>query len=121
MNVGLWRVMLRLPARIGRWRVASVATRAEAIMDGLSDDHRALHRFIVVELPRAGAPLTIDGLAEQRGLPPATVRQLLDDLGARKALIARDDHGAVVWAYPITVSKTPHRLSFKSGERLYAA
>lgn len=29
--------------------------------------------------------------------------------------------GAVVWAYHMTAAVTPHRLTFSSGERLYAA
>lgn len=121
MNVGVWRLMLRLPAAIGRRRVATVAAKATAIMSELTEEHRGLHRFVVAELPRAGAPLTIERLAEQRSLPPATIKQLLDDLGDKKALIGRDDSGAVVWAFPMTVAQTPHHLSFTSGERLYAA
>lgn len=121
MNVGVWRLMLRLPEAIGRRRVAAVAAKAAAIMAEFTDEHRGLHRFVVAELPRAGEALTIERLAEERSLPPATVKQLLDDLGEKKALIARDDNGAVVWAFPMTVTETPHGLSFKSGERLYAA
>jgi hypothetical protein len=121
MDVGVWRLMLRLPAVIGRRRVAAVADKATAIMGEFTEEHRALHRFVVAELPRAGAPLTIERLAQDRWLPPATVKQLLDDLGEKKALIARDDSGAVDWAFPVTVAETPHRLSFNSGERLYAA
>jgi hypothetical protein len=33
----------------------------------------------------------------------------------------RDEQGAVIWAYPITVAQTPHALTFSSSEHLYAA
>ena len=33
----------------------------------------------------------------------------------------RDNHGRVVWAYPVTVEKTPHHVRFDTGEELYAA
>lgn len=121
MNVGLRRHMLRLPRAVGARRVASVVRRAEAMRDELSDDHRRLHHLLVTELPRVGGPLAPDAVAERLDLPTGTARGLLDDLGARKALIARDEQGAVTWAYPVTVEPTPHRLSFRSGERLYAA
>ena len=46
---------------------------------------------------------------------------ILDELEAKKAFLFRDGRGAVVWAYPVTAAETPHRLFFKSGDRLYAA
>ena len=36
-------------------------------------------------------------------------------------VLVRDERGAVVWAYPFTVEATPHRITFDSGETLYAA
>jgi len=33
----------------------------------------------------------------------------------------RNKEGEVVWAYPVTVDKTPHHLTFSTGEQLYAA
>ena len=121
MNVGLRRHMLKLPSAVGTRRVASVVRQTEEVMAELSDDHRRLHRLLVTELPRAGAPLLPEAVAERLDLPPSTVSEMFDDLGARKALIARDDQGAVTWAYPITVEHTRHRITFRSGERLYAA
>jgi hypothetical protein len=35
--------------------------------------------------------------------------------------ICRNDEGMAVWAYPVTVEKTPHRLTFSTGEQIYAA
>jgi len=111
MNVGVWRLMLRLPEAIGRRRVAAVAAKAAAIMAEFTEEHGGPHRFVVAELPRAGEALTIERLAEERSLPPATVKQLLDDLGEKKALIARDDNGAVVSSWASRPRRTSSRGS----------
>lgn len=121
MNVGFRRHMFKLPRALGRRRVASLAGRARTIMDGLTEQHRTLHRFVVAELARAARPLTPELIAEQLGLAPDEVAGLIDDLGEKKALIARDASGAITWGYPVTVDETPHRLCFESGDRLFAA
>ena len=121
MNVGWQRHMLRLPAAVGRRRAAAVAKRARSIMEELSDENRALHRFLVTELPVVGAPLTTEWIGGERGVPASNVAEQLDELGERKALIARNRDGDVTWAYPVAVEPTAHHLSFRSGERLYAA
>jgi len=33
----------------------------------------------------------------------------------------RNVAGNVVWAYPVTVEQTPHRVIFNTGESIYAA
>ena len=121
LKAGVWRHVLRIPPIVGKRRVEGLAERASAEAGALSDEHRAIHHFVVQELPRAGEPLAPAAVAESLGLSLAQVVQILDDLEAKKAFLFRDDQGAVVWAYPVTVEETPHRLTFKSGERLYAA
>ena len=106
---------------IGTKRVGQLADRARVEVGALSGEHRAVHHFVVRELPRAGEPLPPQVVAERLNLPLALVVQILDELEAKKTFLFRDEQGAVVWAYPVTAAKTPHRLSFKSGERLYAA
>jgi hypothetical protein len=87
----------------------------------LSEQHRSAHHFVVGELPRVGEPLSPQAVAESLQLPLARVIEILDELEAKKAFLFRDAQGAVVWAYPVTVEETPHRLSSRSGGRLYAA
>lgn len=121
MNLGLQRHMLKLPAAVGRRRVAAVAKQARTVMEELSDEDRDLHRFLVTELPVVGAPLTTEWIGGKRGVPASDVAEQLDELGERKALIARNNDGDVTWTYPVTVEATAHHLSFRSGDRLYAA
>ena len=121
LKVGVWRHMLRLPPKIGPRRVGKLADRAKAEVGALSEEHRIVHHFVVRELPRTEGPLAPQVVAENLRIPLDRVIQILDDWEARKAILFRNDQGAVVWAYPVTAAETPHRLTFKSGERLYAA
>jgi hypothetical protein len=49
------------------------------------------------------------------------VNLILAELQEKLFFLVRNEQGAVVWAYPVTVETTPHKLSFASGERLYGA
>lgn len=121
LKIGVWRHMLRLPPAVSKRAVGKMAERAEAETAALSEQHRAVHHFVVRELPRVGEPLRPEVVAESLKLAPTRVIEILDELEAKKAYVYRDEHGAVVWAYPLTAEETPHRLSFSSGELLYAA
>lgn len=37
------------------------------------------------------------------------------------AFLFRNSEGEVTWAYPVTVEKTPHSVTFGTGERIYTA
>ncbi len=118
LKVGVWRHMLRLPPLVGKRAVGGVAKRAKAGVGALSEQHRTAHHFVVRELPRLGEPLPPLAVPENLRLPLECAIEILDELETKKAFLFRDDQGAVVWAYPVTVEETPHRLSFRSGERL---
>jgi hypothetical protein len=60
-------------------------------------------------------------VARELALPLERVEDILQDLEKHLTFLVRDEQGRVVWAYPVTVEKTPHRITFGSGERLYAA
>ena len=49
------------------------------------------------------------------------VVSILDELERKLTFLYRDGAGAVVWAYPVTVEQTPHRITFSTGEQIYAA
>ena len=121
LMAGVSRHILRLPPAIGKMRVSQLADRARAEVDVVSTQHRAVHHFVVREVPRFGRPMPPQTIAEGLDLPLPTVIQILTDLEARKIFLFRDGEGSVVWAYPVTVEQTPHRIRFRSGETLYAA
>lgn len=121
MMAGVWRHILQLPDGVGWRRVRQLAEKAREAVGEVSPQHRAVHHFVVRELPRFGQPMPPKHVADSLDIPVATATAILGDLEARKGFLFRNEDGAVVWAYPVTVDITPHRIRFKSGETLYAA
>jgi hypothetical protein len=87
----------------------------------MSEDHHRVRYFVVAELPRTGGPIPPGLIAERLRLSRSQVVTILDDLERNLFFLVRDEQGAVAWAFPVTVEKTPHELTFSTGERLYAA
>jgi hypothetical protein len=87
----------------------------------MSPEHRLVHHYVVRELPRVGEPIPAERVARDLTLSLAHIVRILRDLEEHLTFLFRNDRGDVVWAYPVTVEKTPHRITFGSGERLYAA
>src|SRR5579863_486743 len=84
--------------------------------------HHAVRNFVVLELPRNhGRPLSPARIAAALRLEEALVIQLLDDLERHLFFLVRDRRGNVSWAFPVSSDRTPHRLRFSTGERIYAA
>jgi hypothetical protein len=54
-------------------------------------------------------------------IPLVRVAAILDDLETHMTFLFRNARGAIEWAYPVTVAPTPHRVTFQTGEQLYAA
>ena len=87
----------------------------------MGPDHHRVRYFVVEELARRGRPLSIDAIAEALTLAPAVVTGIVDELERNLFFLVRNENGEVSWAYPVTVDRTPHRLTFSTGERLHGA
>lgn len=87
----------------------------------MTEDHHRIRRLAVLELPRQGSPLSPEFFADRLQLSRQRVVEILDELERRLFFLVRDSAGAVSWAYPVTVDRTPHRLTFSTGERLHGA
>ena len=83
--------------------------------------HQRVRYFVVKELVDRQKPLEPEYIAEKLKLSLEAVRDILDELERKLFFLARNEQGAVAWAYPMTAEPTPHRLKFSSGEQLYAA
>ena len=101
--------------------LAQIPEFAPGRLSFMTDTHHQVRNFVVVELVKRGQPIEPQLIAERLKLPPDRVKAILDELEKQLTFLVRDKRGAVAWAYPVTVEVTPHRLSFNSGERLYAA
>ncbi len=87
----------------------------------MTEEHRRVRYFVVAELPQTGKPLEPEMISARLDIPVERITRILDDLEKHLTFLVRDDRGAVAWAFPVTVEPTPHALTFRSGERLYAA
>jgi hypothetical protein len=119
--LGVWRYLVRLPRPVWQGEVAKSAQGGLRGVESLSEEARGVRNFVVLELPRAGAPLSPERIAQGVGLPVEQVVSILGDLERGMTYLYRNDQGHVSWAYPVTVDPTPHRVTFSSGEQLYAA
>lgn len=119
--LAVWRYLVPLPRRIWQGQVRKEAELFDGRLDFMTDEHHLVRDFVVRELPRVGKPLAPDLIASALGLPLAQVIALLDELEKRKSFLYRDQHGAVTWAYPVTVDVTPHHVTLSTGEQVYAA
>jgi len=119
--LGLWRLTVSIPPRLWQAVISRQARDAVAGLGFMSEDHHRVRDFAVRELPRVSQPLSPAFIAEQLALPVERVTALLDDLEQHMTFLFRGDDGAVTWAYPVTVDRTPHHVTFSSGETCYAA
>lgn len=88
----------------------------------MTPDHHRVRNCAVTELPRShGKPLSAQTISERLSLPLAQVIAILEDLQRHLFFLVLNPAGEVCWAYPVTCETTPHRLRFRSGERIYAA
>jgi len=119
--LGLGRTMLPIPRMIWQGQVSQNARQTERGLAFMSREHHRVRDFAVRELPRIGAPLAPELIAERLHLSVDQVKVILDELEQRMTFLFRDRQGSVMWAYPVTVDRTPHRVTFSTGEQVYAA
>jgi hypothetical protein len=87
----------------------------------MTAEHHQVRNLVVREIPRIGKPLSPEWIAQSLSLSLAQTQTILDDLEKHMTFLFRNDQGAVTWAYPVTVDKTPHRVMLSTGEQVYAA
>jgi hypothetical protein len=119
--LGLWRYVLHVPPFIWKKQIEKGQKRFEREYGKMPEDVRQVHHFVVKELACFGKPLPELLIAKKIGLPIDSVRQAMDYLEKRMTYLYRNADRAVIWAYPVTVDKTPHKITFSTGEKLYAA
>ncbi len=121
LMLGLWRYIISVPPFLWQKQVAQGKRRLEKEHDSLSEEKRLIHHFVVRELPFNGKPLSPELISDKLGIPIDRIKTALDYLEKRMTFLYRNRDGDVLWAYPVTVDKTPHRITFNTGEKLYAA
>ena len=120
--IGRGETMLEVPAEKWWQHLAQASQHTTAAFGFMTSNHHLVRNFAVRELPRNhGQPLKVEDIARRLDLPVSVVTAILEDLQKNLFFLVRNDIGEISWAFPVTCDTTPHRLSFSSGERAFAA
>jgi hypothetical protein len=119
--LGVWRFLLRIPRPIWQREVEQNAKAGEKSLGFMTTDHHRVRDFVVRELPRIAKPISPEMIAQSLNMEFSRVVTILDELEKNLTFLYRNEQGAVIWAYPVTVERTPHRITFSTGEQIYAA
>ena len=87
----------------------------------MGPEHHLVRNFTVTEFPETGKPLSAKWIASRLGFTQKLTIEILNELEEHMAFLFRNSEGEVTLAYPVTVEKTPHSVTFDAGERIYAA
>jgi len=121
LMAGVWRYLIGVPAILWEKQIEKSLHKVKRSTGFMTAEHRSVHHYVVRELPRLGRPMPPDLVARELALTPTRVTEILEDLEKHLTFVYRDEEGRVIWAYPVTVEKTPHAIAFDSGEQSYAA
>jgi hypothetical protein len=114
--VGVWRFTVPIPQGIWRRHLHEGGD-----LGFMSQEDHQVRNYVVRELPRAGKPLSPESIARALDMPLPQVADILAKLERHMTFLYRNPQGEVTWAYPVTVDQTPHRVTFSTGEQVYAA
>ena len=119
--LGRGRQFAEIPRKRWEGHLSQVPQHSESRLGFMSEEHHLIRRFVVRELPSSGNPMQPEFIAQSLKLPIGRVNAIVEELERNLFFLARNSRGAVSWAYPVTVEKSPHELLFSTGERLYGA
>jgi hypothetical protein len=119
--LGLGRFLIPIPAIIGQRLLLGKARQETARLASIrSEEHQLVHDFVTREIPQVGEPISPEFIGQRLNMPADRINVILDEL-EKKLIVFREEQEAVVWSYPVTAAKTPHHLTFSTGEQSYAA
>lgn len=121
VKVGLWKITIPIPSFLINKVVDAGIKKVKKRVQQFSAEKRALHHFVVRELPRKGEALSLEFISEQLGMPLNRTARLVDELERDKTFLYRLNSDRINWAYPVSVDDTPHRVLFSTGEQINAA
>jgi hypothetical protein len=117
---GFWRCIISIPPFLWEKQLSKAKKQFKNELAIMSTEHRAVHHFVVKELPTLNKPMSPEFVSQQLNMSQQKVKLILNDLHTLMILY-KNSKDEIVWAYPVTVDKTPHHVTFSTGEQLYAA
>ena len=120
--IGRGEMIREVPDEEWRKHLAAARHHSSSRLSFMTGDHHLVRNFVVSELPRnRGDALRPEDISRRLNLPLARVNAILEDLQKHLFFLVLNSAGEVSWAFPATSEKTPHRLSFGTGEHVFAA
>jgi hypothetical protein len=119
--VGAGREIRRVPDDAFVQSIKRLPARMVSRLAFMTSDHHLVRDFVVREMPRQRSPISPLGIANVTGLSLRKVSVILSDLERNLFFLVRDSDGNVSWAFPMTTSVTPHKLTFSTGENIFGA
>ena len=115
------RKFIEMPRETWEQHIAQAPKDCSQILSFMTEEHHLIRYFVVRELPHIGKPIPPELISDELKMPLSMTNNILDDLERNLFFLVRNEQGEVSWAFPVTVDKTPHQLTFSTGERLNAA
>ncbi len=119
--LGRGHQIVSVPRREWEKHLVDIPQHQKERLSFMSPDHHRVRNYVVKQLPIVGTALAPETIARELVLPLARVRTILDELEQKLFFLVRNPEGSVTWAFPVTVEPTPHRLTFSTGQQIYAA
>jgi hypothetical protein len=113
--------MIAVPQVTWKQHLAQIPQHSQSRLDFMTESHHQIRYFVVKELTNQQKPIEPELISERLNLPLRLVNTVLEELERKLFFLVRNERGSVAWAYPVTVEITPHKITFSSGEQLYAA
>lgn len=113
--------IFEIPEATWKQHLTQIPLHSQSRLNFMTEAHHQIRNFIVKEMANRQKPIEPEIVSEKLNMPPQQVNSILEELERKLFFLVRNERGAAVWAYPVTVEPTPHKLRFASGERLYGA
>jgi len=119
--IGQDRTILEIPQAMWKQHLTQIPQHSQSRLGFMTDAHHQIRYFVVKEMVNVQKPIAPGFISETLNMPLDQVKSILEELERKLFFLVRNEQGAVLWAYPITVEATPHKIKFSSGENLYGA
>ena len=113
--------MVEVPQATWKQHLAQIPQHSQSRLDFMTETHHKIRYFVVKELVHRQKPIEPELISDYLNMPLELVNSALEELERKLFFLVRNEQGSVAWAYPVTVENTPHKITFSSGEQLYAA
>jgi hypothetical protein len=103
--------LTEIPREIWEQHEAQTLQDISKVLGFMTKAHHLIRYFVVPP----------ELISDELKIPLERTIEIIDDLEKNLFFLVRNEQGEISWAFPVTADKTPHQLTFSTGERLNAA